>query len=189
MKKVILLSVVFATSYIAIAQRDKGYWLAGGTISYMKTKLKPSETQYSTFTGTPGVGYFLIDKVASGLSFHSSIFATKSRTGEETKRNEFAFGPFARYYFLNSGRFDFFVDGSVQFGSAKLSGSNTSTEHENLFIYRFAAGPVFYFIPNVGLELNIGYQSTRYSPTNNETSWNNSIVFAIGFQVHLTNTD
>jgi hypothetical protein len=188
MKKAIpLILLTLLSSTILYSQTIKGFWLAGGAFSYTKTKLEPSKTEYSTFTATPRVGHFLIDKLASGLSLHSSVFTAKTRTGEKTKRNEFAAGPFARYYFMNNERkFNLFVDGSVQFGSTKLSGSNTSTENEKLFIYRFATGPVFYFIPHVGLELNVGYQSTRYSSSSKETTWNNSIFIAIGFQVHLT---
>ena len=190
MKKAFTLVLAFMISSLIYSQTYKGYWLAGGSVSFTKTKLEPAGTEYSTFTMNPRVGYFLIDHLAVGLNIHTSNFTSKSRTAGTAKSTEVAAGPFARYYFLNSGdRFNVFVDGSVVLGTGKLSGTNTSTEKVDLFIYRFAGGPVFYFTPNVALELNTGYQSIRYSSTSNETSWNNNLFFGIGFQVHLTNSE
>jgi outer membrane protein len=85
---------------------------------------------YSSYSISPTIGYFLIDNLVVGAGVNFSGFkATGSSPSEfpsesESKGRGISFAPFVRYYF-NTGRIKPYVGGSVGFGSNKARNEST----------------------------------------------------------------
>lgn len=168
----------------AQSQLDKKSWLVGGSASYTNSKFNSGFLGASTnveqyqFTISPAVGYFLIDKLCTGLV--TSFQETGSRAQGTTvwsKYSNFNFGPFLRYYFLKKEKtVNILAQTYYQFGAeGSTSGLNKST-------LDFSAGPVLYFNSSVGLELLISYLTYTYK---NISVSDSKVQFSLGLQVHL----
>src|SRR6187399_537993 len=97
----------------ALAQFNKGRWLADGTMSLSANKNEShfgtsvSNSSSTNFGLSPSVGYFFINQLAGGLTLS---FSTTKSTGqslnpgtgtvEDVTRNgnSVSIGPFVRYY-------------------------------------------------------------------------------------------
>jgi len=184
MQKVLFLILSFTISVTAKCQLDKKTWLVGGSASYTNSKFNSGFLGASTnveqyqFTISPAMGYFLIDKLCTGIV--TSFQETGSRAQGTTiwsKYSNFNFGPFVRYYFLKKEKLvNIIAQSYYQFGAeGSTSGLNKST-------LAFSAGPVLYFNSSVGLEFLISHLTYRYR---NITVSDNKIQFSLGLQVHL----
>jgi hypothetical protein len=86
--------------------------------------------------------------------------------------------------------FNILVDGSYQYGIERISTANptanqplnTAITKYNKNTFAFAAGPVIYFNPAVGLEFLIGYSTEKYI---HYEGANNTFQVGLGLQVHL----
>jgi hypothetical protein len=190
MKQVaILIFMIFIFSQVN-SQITKGNWLVGGNLSYKYTKYQSSafvNYKYSEFTISPDVGFFVVDKFASGI--RTSLMFSKSKypsTGGAfsypSKRNSFSVGPFARYYFLDTKSvLNLFAEGGYQYQLRKdIAPGMSAVQISN--VYYFNAGPVLYFNSSVGMEFTVGYLSVKY---NDASGRDNTIQTSIGFQIHL----
>jgi hypothetical protein len=176
----------------ATAQITKGNWMVGGIASYASTKyhgeISPGVT-VNIFKVQPNIGYFIIDKLATGLKLGYSNVTNK--VGEFpygiTKTVDYNFGPFIRYYFLSPDKpFNILIDGSYQYG-IKRGGSTSGggdipwTQH-NANTFSVNAGPVLYFNTSVGLEFLVGYSTEKYVKDHGR---NGTVQVGLGLQVHL----
>jgi hypothetical protein len=181
MRKGIFLIVTILSFTVIRAQVEKGYWLAGGTLS-----INAGESPYEKIrllSATPKIGYFLIDKLAAGLNirFEVSSVKTKGTPGPPRVTTRISTGPLVRYYFLkNDLPVNVFTEGSLLFGKVMYS---LGDDHGS-FQYILNAGTNFFFTKSTALEITIGYQSTHY---NEDTKFKySSILVGIGFEAHLT---
>lgn len=161
---------VLATVLTINAQITKGNWMVGGSGYFNSVEIKDesgNEINKSFAVGLyPSIGHFFIDKLATGLISQFNYGNTKNGTSN----TDFAIGPFVRYYFLKSNeQINILADASYVHYSS------------NGRIYALKAGPVLYFNSSVGLELTLGFSSTKFS---GEFQSNNFRI-AIGFQIHL----
>ena len=144
---------------------------------------------------SPNIGYFFVDKFAGGLKL--SIATSRNKVisdGAEynlLKYAAYGFGPFFRYYFLNSNKpFNLLIDGNYLRNIERLGGvSSTGNTPFPVPITKYtkntfsiAAGPVIYFNTSVGLEFLIGYTTSKYVQNSSST---NTIQVGLGLQVHL----
>ncbi|MCH7406570.1 outer membrane beta-barrel protein [Belliella aquatica] len=120
MKKLFLVIAFLSLGFISNAQTEKGKFLLGAGTSfsvgesngYMSLGSSSStivlsdgttiRTKNSSVNFAPKVGYFFIDNFAAGLDF--AAFFSKGENDQigntsKNKTNQFAIGPFARYYF------------------------------------------------------------------------------------------
>ncbi|KAA9035706.1 porin family protein [Ginsengibacter hankyongi] len=196
MKKILLLIFTFSSILYSSAQITKSNWLIGGTGLF-------NSTTYNSTTGaagqrvtdiqlSPNIGYFLVDKFATGLKlgFGSSRYKTIGQNSL-SKQTTYSLGPFIRYYFLRVRKqFNLLVDASYQYGIERGGGSSAPDGQPLVFsitqytknTFSIAAGPVIYFNPSVGLEFLIGYSSSKYVQHEGN---NNTVQVGLGLQVHL----
>jgi hypothetical protein len=181
MKKVILLMVAFMATSSLYAQIEKGYWMAGGTLSYYAGESIYEKVRL--LAASPKIGFFVMDKLAIGLNIRGerNSVKTKGIIGPPRVSSMVSTGPLIRYYFLkNDLPVNVFTDGSVLFGKVMYS---LGDDHGSLQ-YIINAGTNFFFTKSTALEISIGYQSTHY---NNDSKFQfSAITVGIGFQAHLT---
>lgn len=171
-----LISILFFSICVlkSNCQITKGYWLVNGNANFSTLKNSSTsslETNRTDLELSAGIGYFIIDKLATGLrpsiSYGSNNFGNSSTI--------YNLGPFVRYYFLDEAKtVNILTDLTYSFGS--ISGG------QNLSTVSFLAGPVVYFNNSVGLEFLLGYSSTKVAGF---TGRNRKTQIGIGFQFHF----
>lgn len=171
-------------SFSALSQLDKKTWLVGGLASYTRAKYNSgflganSNVEQYQFSISPVVGYFLVDKLCTGIV--TSFQETGSREQATTiwsKFSNYNFGPFIRYYVLKKQNLvNIIAQGYYQFGAeGSTSGLNKST-------IAFSAGPVLYFNSSIGLEFLLSHLTYKYR---NITATDKKLQFSLGLQIHL----
>lgn len=164
---------VLVTVLTTNAQITKGNWMVGGTGYFSNTEVNDengNELGETFAIGLfPNVGYFLLDNFGTGLIGQFNYGKTKNN---DTSSSSFGIGPFVRYYFLKSDKqINILADTSYVYHNSNSNGG----------VYNFKAGPVFYFNSSVGLEVTLGYTSTKFSGE----FQSNDFRIGIGFQIHL----
>jgi hypothetical protein len=185
--------LLIVLSFQSFGQLEKGTWLAGGTgslYSYNEdfTSTNASFTaKYTSIDISTGVGYFVIDKLASGLRPYLSTFKGESSGGGSNNNLKFTIGPFIRYYFLNPDKqFNILGDVSYQFGINNNKGGNNDKGKFNTF--SFMGGIEAFFNSSVGIEVLLGYSQKVITIDNSLSSLNSNkrgFQTSIGFQFHL----
>ena len=100
MRKIILVAFLAVATQIVNAQITQGNWMLGGNVSFSSLKENGISGNASYFSVAPNVGYFFIDQFAGGI--RSNISSSKNQ-GDD-KYTDILIGPFARYYFLPTGK-------------------------------------------------------------------------------------
>ncbi len=199
-----------ATSFAQISQ---GSLYFGGGFGFAITSNKEKKTfsggsttvtsdgpRSTSFSIVPGVGYFIVDKLAIGIdisfineSEKTPFDGSGSQAGDYNKEssNLISFTPYARKFFMLSDNFGFtgtFGVG-VGFGSSKLESKrgNSTVTNDGPKITALEVGitPGLVFFPskNVGLEANfgfVGFSSTTLKTENNIFTTKNTET-SVGF--------
>lgn len=189
----------------SFAQLDKKTWLVGGNLSF--DSYKRENTNYygsysnpnividkykiNTFNITSKFGYFIIDKLALGVT--PSYIHTESRQNDSSisKFNSLVIGPFVRYYFLKKDKpYNVFTDASCQMGYVSYPSVDMPLKSP-ITKYSAMAGVEFFFNSSAGVELLAGY---NFQKQNGDRTSNGGFIsqyeekgfkIAIGFQLHL----
>lgn len=154
--------------------------MLGGVISYASTNYNSvnygaPHTSYNLQV-RPNVGFFLIDKLAAGIKIGIGKIGDK---GLRTSYSDFNFGPFCRYYLLNSEKnVNVIAEGGYLYGFEK----GTTPEKISKSTFTLSAGPVVYFNTVVGLEFLMSYSTYKFSSIKGS---NNTFMVGLGLQVHL----
>lgn len=185
---------LFLTSY-SYAQLEKKTWLVGGNgslYSYNETYTSPTYSNTAKYTNidvSASFGYFIIDKLATGLRPTFSSFKGKvtSPGGGTTNSYKIAIGPFARYYFLNADKpFNILADVGYQLGLNQRLGALHSRGKNNTF--SVMAGTEVFFNSTAGLEILFGYTQNVLSIENSADEFiykKSGFLVSIGFTLHL----
>lgn len=127
MKKILMtLVAVFA----AVSMNAQNEMYIGGTINYQS---KTTAALDNSMKIAPEFGVKLNEQwgVGATLSYENKKFTN------DDKENEFRFAPYARYYALNIGKVNVFVDGGLYFSTFKrefaAGGDNKNTKY-GLFV-------------------------------------------------------
>lgn len=186
------LLLILITAFITgQCQLDKGTWLVGGNGKLFSYKEDNNSYQggrtykYTQIDISASVGIFIIDKLAIGLrpTFSSIAGGYKAAGGGgiTTNTQQYAFGPFARYYILKSDcLYNIVTDVMYQPGFA-------GGEHNRgtLTNYSAFAGPVIFFNSSVSAELLLGYNYTKEHMKTGMIDIRKGFQTSIGFQIHL----
>ncbi|MBX3256343.1 MAG: hypothetical protein KF862_19560 [Chitinophagaceae bacterium] len=176
MTRLLFLAFFLFTLKLSYCQVTKQNWLLGGTGQYNSGSLADTYGNESikehNIQIQPNIGYFFVDKLAVGIRINIALSRhTDLGNRSNMQSNSFGFGPFIRYYILNSeNRINFLTEGSYQY------------QFDRKNVLGFAGGPVIYFNRSVGLEFLAGYTFTDY--VQNKSNIKNFYV-GIGLQVHL----
>jgi hypothetical protein len=183
------MSLIYIASY---GQLTKNTWLVGGSGSLYSYNEDFTSTntnftaKYTSIDITAGVGYFVIEKLASGLRPYLSSFKGESLGGGRNDNIKLAIGPFLRYYFLKPDKlFNILGDVSYQFG---INNDKASNDRGKFNIFSFMGGVEAFFNSSVGIEVLVGYSQKNITIENSLSSLNSSkkgFQTSIGFQFHL----
>ena len=191
-------------SFSAKSQLNKGTWLVGGSGGFSSGKEtfvnNSTNTSISNTNSTntnigisTNIGYFIIDKLAVGLSPYYGLAKSSTYlqdgTPEATSNTvHYEIGPFVKYYFLDSEKpFNFFVETSYQLGIIRDGYFLGNPAQGSVNNFSISCGPVIYFNSSVGLEFAVGYDRYKESVFSIGPNYiTTSLQISIGFQIHLT---
>ncbi len=183
MKKIIVATLVSNILIVAIThgQITKRNWMLGGSIGYSSTETKnypgALDQTNSEINIKPNVGYFIANKVATGIKLS---FSHKKSSLSFSKYDDFNVGPYIRYYFLPVDKMvNIIAEGNYLYGYA---GGTSAAERSGKNTFSFTGGSVVFLNSSVGLEFLINYSTSSFFK--NEVTIA-TIQFGLGLQVHL----
>ncbi|WP_294308977.1 OmpW family outer membrane protein [uncultured Chryseobacterium sp.] len=171
MKKLLLAGAV-ALFGLSNAQMTKGDWVISGNTGFgfnnVTTKVKAEGQsadgpKVSTFSLTPSVGYFVIDKLAVGIDLGLTSATTKYE-GTKSTTTSFSVMPTATYYFSNDSKFVPFLGAGIGYASVKNKGevnfmglsSSDETTTDGL-AWRVKGGVTYMATQSLGINLGVSY--------------------------------
>jgi hypothetical protein len=186
MKTFILFLLLLTITTTAFTQIKKGQYLLGGGFNFESTKdensISPTNKSNNFFI-SPNIGYFLFDKMASGLRIDFSSYDSKSGN-VETHYTSTSISPFLRFYLLpSSKKVNAFIDISYIHNKTKWSSFSNPSYYEKAKGYHISAGPAIFLTDQITLEFTIGYKHTKSD--NFEKTKSNVINSGFGLQIHL----
>ena len=193
MKYYLLLLTIFGIFNTTNGQLTKKTWLVGGNgsfYSYNENYSSPAtnfNAKYTNVDISASTGYFVADKLATGLRPAFSSYKGESSGGGSTNNYRLAIGPFLRYYFLSAENpFNLLVDFSYQFGANKNSGGLNDKGKYNIF--SAMGGTEIFFNSTVGMEFLLGYSQELVTIDNTSIqsrSDKKGFQASIGILLHL----
>ncbi len=173
----VILGLLFSMS-IAHAQIDRGTYLFGLSGKYTNDFLGTG----TSLSITPRVGYFLANRFALGASVsisHAEVAAI------HLKSDAYGIGPFARYYFFKSVKYNLFIQPSFLYSRLKtetiapgMANSKLSTLANR---YAIAMAPVYFINQYIAIEVIAEYQREAQDEPNPDELFE----IKLGIQVHL----
>jgi hypothetical protein len=179
MKKLfITIALALATAVACNAQ-----YFVGGSLGLSTHSSKTEIDGYGTvkspstfgFSITPKVGYYLNPKVAVGLSASfgysdSTIYTTTPKT--EVKTYSWSVSPFARYSFLQFGKFSVLAEATVGINGSSLKTKETSTvDGISTFGYGVNVAPILSYdiSKKFSLETKLNFLALGFNYTKTKT--------------------
>ncbi len=192
MKKLFFFALALCIVPNLHAQLNRGQWLVGGSAGFSTSSYNAGNvsSKATNFQLSPGIGYFVFDKLAIGLraavnySYDVEKFGIPSNNFD-TKRSGLGLTPYVRYYFLpKTNKINILADVSYSDVNTKITtvvsdlpnSSVTNNEHA----FTFAAGPAFFINRHIALEITASYEIAKYG-----TLSQNIFLINAGFQIHL----
>ncbi|MDG4654836.1 OmpW family outer membrane protein [Chryseobacterium arthrosphaerae] len=179
MKKLLLAGAV-ALFGLSNAQMTKGDWVISGNtgmgFNNTTTTVKVGSNsvdgpKVNTFSVTPSVGYFVIDKLAVGIDL-GYISTTTKYQGVKVANSTFSVMPTATYYFTNSSKLVPFLGAGIGYASDKtkytfngninnegfdpLLAQNTETTTDGL-AWKVKGGVTYMATSSLGINLGVSY--------------------------------
>ena len=139
MKKFLLLSVV---AFSAIAAKAQVY--VGGEVGFWHN----DDAKSTQVTISPEVGYTFNEKWSAGVALGFSHYKQ-----DESKVTAFAINPYARYTYYKTGIVNLFVDGGVDFTTAKPKDGDSATA----FGIGFKPGVALNVTDNISFVAHFGF--------------------------------
>ena len=208
MKKLLVLGAV-ALFGAMNAQTEKGSWVVGGSTTLgfnsANTKYKydgQSEDgpKVSTFTITPSVGYFVIDKLAIGVDLGYTSLTTKmeesfmgTNYSAKSTLSTFSILPTATYYFKSDSQILPYLGVGAGYSTSKEKftqtggGSNEYEDNLNGFAWKGKGGIVFLLTPSIGIDLGVSYMGSngKYDDDSDAKVQTNTFGVNVGISVFL----
>jgi hypothetical protein len=199
MKRLLLLTCLVSITSASFSQINKGQWFMGGNAGFNSTNDKGS-SMYGKIKSTslqlsPGVGYFITDKLAAGARISLVNYKEKQKIPNgnfEHSYTQVILSPFVRYYFLpKTEKLNLFADAGYTYGKIKLKemyyippivGDLSYMPEGRTNGYYISAGPAIFLTPHTALELTLSYNYNKHKDYNFSKS---SFMAGIGFQIHL----
>jgi hypothetical protein len=189
MKKLLLSTLVTVILHCSLhAQLTKASWMIGGSLGFSSstTPAPYGNYNYTLVSIAPKAGYFLIDRLAAGLTVNTSFSHShydNTVINPSTFHDEiYGVGPFVRYYFLPAQKMaNILLEVSDQYNW--ISVSQEANSHQNS--YGFAAGPAIFLNPSVALECTLGYTWNKGGGSASAPLESHVFKTAIGLQVYL----
>lgn len=167
-------------SLAARGQITRGNWMVGGDASFSLDHTHYENDELPTDHGyraliSPGVGYFLTDKLAAGLKTDFSFQPYQNATGPTETRYTLIAGPFLRYYFLPAENIINIFGGAAYEHRFRLPYGISSN------IYSVFGGPAFFINSSVAAELLAQFEYSK----DQENGKIRIFGLNAGFQIYL----
>ncbi|EJL70473.1 OmpW family outer membrane protein [Chryseobacterium populi] len=185
MKKLLLAGAV-ALFGLSNAQMTKGDWVISGntTLGFnnVSTTVKAGGEsvdgpKVNTFSVTPSVGYFVIDKLAVGIDLGFTTATTKFE-GLKATTTSFSVMPTGTYYFANDSKFVPYLGAGIGYASVKNKGNGdfmgVSTSDETTtdgLAWKVKGGVTYMATQSLGVNLGVSYDQF----SNKETYMNTDV--------------
>lgn len=185
MKKLLLAGAV-ALFGLSNAQMTKGDWVFSGNtglgFNSIDTKTKVEGQTYdgakvSTFSVTPSVGYFVIDKLAVGIDLGFTSITTKEE-GDKSTISNFSVMPTATYYFTNSSKLVPFLGAGVGYASGKTKETYSNVSQEfttNGLAWKVKGGVTYMATQSLGINLGVSFDQFANKETYFGTEYKNTV--------------
>lgn len=183
--KLFFIAILLCTTS-ANSQITKGNWMVGGNGSFSNKEFynnsfKNDKLKTSELSINANVGYFIIDKLQTGLRFGYDDYKIKNVGTKDGDRYWVKYGAYTRYYFLKPEKLiNLYVDGEYFFRNNAFSSGQFEERQDG---YSFSLGPTIFFNSSVAMELGINYSSAKFRVLNDATE--NNLQFRVGFQIFL----
>lgn len=198
MKKILLLGAVALFTSLN-AQTEKGSWVIGGstTLGFNNVSTTVSagskstdEPSVSTFTITPSVGYFVVDKIAVGLDL--GFVSLSSKDGDyKSSVTTTSVMPTGTYYFKSASNIIPYLGAGVGYASVKSTetykGKDTTVTNDG-FAWKAKGGIIYLINQTIGVDLGLGYNQFTNKETVSGTDYKTTIsTFGVnaGFTIFL----
>ncbi|ASW73371.1 membrane protein [Chryseobacterium piperi] len=171
MKKLLLAGAV-ALFGLSNAQMTKGDWVISGNtglgFNNVSTTIKVAGQsvdgpKVNTFSVSPSVGYFVIDKLAVGIDL-GFLTATTKFQGIKATTTNFSVMPTATYYFVNDSKFVPFLGAGIGYSSVKNKGNadimGVSASDETTtdgLAWKVKGGVTYMATQSLGVNLGVSY--------------------------------
>jgi outer membrane protein len=177
MKKILLTFAICAFG-IVNAQTEKGSWVIGGstTIGFnnVSTKYKvegqsSDGAKVSTFTFTPSVGYFVIDKLSVGLDLGYTTITTKYNEGNYNYKESlstFSILPTATYYFKSDSKIMPYLGAGVGYGSTTSKEDNEENYKVDGLSWKAKGGIAYLITEKVAVDLGVSFNQFSNKESN-----------------------
>ena len=143
MKKVFMMAIM---AIVAISASAQAY--VGGSIGFTNVKVDGHDDSQNTLTIAPEVGYTLSDDWAIGAALGFTYY----KEGDASV-TAFEVSPYVRYTAIHADRVNFFLDGVVNFNTAKPKGGDA----QNGWGIGIKPGVAFKVNDNVSLVAHVGF--------------------------------
>ncbi|WPO84488.1 OmpW family outer membrane protein [Chryseobacterium sp. JJR-5R] len=185
MKKLLLAGAV-ALFGLSNAQMTKGDWVFSGNtglgFNSIDTKTKVEGQTYdgakvSTFSVTPSVGYFVIDKLAVGIDLGFTSITTKEE-GDKSTISNFSVMPTATYYFMNSSKLVPFLGAGIGYASGKTKETYSNVSQEfttNGLAWKVKGGVTYMATQSLGINLGVSFDQFANKETYFGTEYKNTV--------------
>ena len=186
MRKSTLLSLLLSFTATAFTQINKGQFLAGGNINFESIKSESSvNTPYEStnFFISPNLGYFIINKMATGLRIDFRSYSTRSET-LDVHYVTTSISPFLRYYFLPlQKKVNAFIDISYIHDKSKWRSDTNPGYIVKTKGYYFFGGPSIFITDQITIEFTVGYKHTKSDEYGDNKV--NKFSSGVGLQIHF----
>lgn len=202
MKKLLLASAVVLFG-MSNAQMTKGDWVFSGNtgagFNQVNTKFKAEGIsldgpKMSTFSFSPSVGYFVIDKLAIGLE--ATVLSTTTKyDGDKETTTALGILPNATYYFVNDSKVVPYLGAGIGYGSVKnsyksdfIDNSFSDETTTDGLAWKVKGGITYMATQSLGINLGASYDqfSNKETYDNVEVKTNvNTFGVNVGFSYFL----
>lgn len=171
MKKLLLAGAI-ALFGLSNAQMTKGDWVISGNTgmgfnnvntTYKADGQTEDGPKVSTFSVTPSVGYFVIDKLAVGIDLGFTTATTKYE-GLKATVSSLTVMPTATYYFTNDSKFVPFLGAGVGYASVKnkeaidfMGVSESEEMTTDGLAWKVKGGITYMATQSLGINLGVSY--------------------------------
>lgn len=186
MKKVLVAGAI-ALFGLSNAQMTKGDWVISGNTGIgfnnidTKTKVEGQSydgTKISTFSVTPSVGYFVIDKLAVGIDLGFTSITTKE-DGDKSTLSNFSVMPTATYYFANSSKLVPFLGAGIGYASNKTketyAGGGSDEYTADGLAWKVKGGVTYMATQSLGINLGVSFDQFSNKESYFGTEFKNTV--------------
>jgi len=180
--RIIASLLICCSVQLSKAQTTTGTFSLGGTLSMSASKNRDngSESNTTSYSFGPALGYFFADNLMAGTEFIMWIHKNEG-TDYFDKRTIVALGPFLRYYkFTGNEQFAFYGEFGFTFGAGRLTQSGADPIKSRSFSMYLAPGFTWFPTRHWGVDFQVNLLSFNSEDSDDDVDGDNYNSFNFG---------